>query len=286
VAYFIAVCGISAISFHISSLGIHKEFMHDSAARYWRNRAWWGSLTQEVGGNGWRSAWTRSARPPIPSAVKQELIVPEGPPEISKMEKTPMKLCRCMLAIAGIMSAWQPANSQQAATATVVPTLVNFSGKAMDADGKVISGIAGATFAIYKDQEGGAPLWLETQNVQADSKGNFTAQLGATKPAGLPLDLFTSGEARWLGVTVNGGQEQPRVLLLSVPYALKAADAQTLGGLPASAFLLAAPVMAAAANEVTPANSSAQSATPAVLRERSATRSCFSQAREPLPELA
>ena len=32
---------------------------------------------------------------------------------------------------------------------------------------------------------------------------------------------------------------QPRVLLASVPYALKAADAATLGGMPASAFALA-----------------------------------------------
>jgi hypothetical protein len=31
------------------------------------------------------------------------------------------------------------------------------------------------------------------------------------------------------------------VLLVSAPYALKAGDAQTLGGLPASAFVLAAP---------------------------------------------
>jgi len=45
--------------------------------------------------------------------------------------------------------------------------------------------------------------------------------------------------ARWLGVTVNGGQEQPRALLLSVPYALKASDAETIGGLPPSAFMLA-----------------------------------------------
>jgi hypothetical protein len=47
-------------------------------------------------------------------------------------------------------------------------------------------------------------------------------------------------------VRINGGEEQPRVLLLSVPYALKAADAQTLGGLPASAFLLAGAANAAA----------------------------------------
>jgi hypothetical protein len=132
--------------------------------------------------------------------------------------------------------------AQQSATASssaTVPRLVNFSGKTTDPQGKAISGIAGVTFAIYKDQYEGASLWLETQNVQADTKGNYTVQLGATKPDGLPLDLFSSGDARWLGVTVNGGQEQPRVLLLSVPYALKAADAETIGGLPPSAFVLA-----------------------------------------------
>jgi hypothetical protein len=122
----------------------------------------------------------------------------------------------------------------------MVPRLVNFSGKATDLHGKPISGVAGVTFAIYKDQSDGSPLWMETQNVQADKSGNYSAQLGATKPEGLPLELFGSGEARWLGLRINGGEEQPRVLLLSVPYALKAADAETVGGLPPSAFVRAA----------------------------------------------
>lgn len=148
------------------------------------------------------------------------------------------------------LNAQQPAAS---ASSAVVPRLVNFSARAVDSQGKAVSGVAGATFAIYKDQFEGSPLWIETQNVQADAKGNFTAQLGATNAEGLPLDLFTSGEARWLGVTINGGQEQPRVLLLSVPYALKAADAQTLGGLPASAFVLATPVVAGEASSSSPA---------------------------------
>jgi len=108
---------------------------------------------------------------------------------------------------------------------------------------------------------GGSPLWLETQNVQADTKGNYTVHLGAKKPDGLPLDLFTSGEARWLGVTINGGQEQPRVLLLSVPYALKAADAETIGGLPPSAFMLAG-AASAPTYQSNPAASS-QSSSPA-----------------------
>jgi trimeric autotransporter adhesin len=141
--------------------------------------------------------------------------------------------------LTGLMAGQQPAMS---AASAVVPRLVNFSGKAVDAQGKPVNGIAGVTFAIYKDQDGGSPLWMETQNIRPDAKGNYSAQLGATKGEGIPLDLFTTGEARWLGVRVNGGEEQPRVLLLSVPYALKAADAETIGGLPPSAFVLAAPV--------------------------------------------
>lgn len=137
----------------------------------------------------------------------------------------------------GLLLGQQPA---AAPSPGVVPQLVNFSGRAVDPQGKVISGIAGVTFAIYKYQYEGAPLWMETQNVTADAKGNYTVQLGATSSEGLPLDLFTSGEGRWLGVRVNGGEEQPRVLLLSVPYALKAADAQNIGrtsglGVPACA---------------------------------------------------
>jgi hypothetical protein len=97
------------------------------------------------------------------------------------------------------------------------------------------------TFSLYQEQEGRNPLWVETQNVQVDEQGRYTMLLGATQPDGLPLDLFTTGQARWLGVQpeLPGAGEQPRVLLVGVPYALKAADADTLGGMPASAFLTA-----------------------------------------------
>jgi trimeric autotransporter adhesin len=157
----------------------------------------------------------------------------------------------CSLATAQSVNSSEALLGAQASA--VVPRLVNYSGRALDVEGKTISGTAGATFAIYSQQSGGAPLWMETQNVSSDSKGNFTAQLGAAKAGGLPQDLFSSGEARWLGVRINGGEEQPRVLLLSVPYALKAADAQTLGGLPASAFMLAGSVFSGSQPVATPA---------------------------------
>ena len=143
--------------------------------------------------------------------------------------------------LATLMIAGPLAGAQTPATNSVIPTLVNFSGTLTDVNGKAVSGIAGVTFYLYKDAEGGAPLWLETQNVQPDRFGRYSVVLGATKAGGVPAELFASGEARWLGVQPQGQSEQPRVMLLAVPYALKAGDAQTVGGLPASAFVLAAP---------------------------------------------
>jgi Chaperone of endosialidase len=122
---------------------------------------------------------------------------------------------------------------------TVVPSLVSFTGMLTDVNGKPLSGVVGVTFCLYQEQQGGAPLWMETQNVQPDKYGNYSVMLGSTTSQGLPTSLFVSGEARWLGVQAQGQAEQPRVMLLAVPYALKAGDAQTIGGLPASAFALA-----------------------------------------------
>ncbi|HLV86155.1 MAG TPA: hypothetical protein VKV39_04205 [Candidatus Sulfotelmatobacter sp.] len=144
--------------------------------------------------------------------------------------------------------------AQQASeNSNVVPALVNFTGVLHNDHGRPITELTGITFALYKDSEGGAPMWLETQNVQPDKTGHYSVMLGSTTSQGLTTDLFAAGEARWLGVQVQGQAEQPRVLLLSVPYAMKAADAQTLGGLPPSAFLLA-PKSGAAAVSTPPAS--------------------------------
>jgi hypothetical protein len=124
----------------------------------------------------------------------------------------------------------------QSATETFspVPRMVRFSGALRDSSSKTV----GMTFALYKDQQGGAPLWLETQNVMLDESGHYEVLLGANHADGVPADLFTTGDARWLGVQPEGGAEQERVLLFSVPYAMKAGDAETLGGRPLSAFVL------------------------------------------------
>jgi len=55
------------------------------------------------------------------------------------------------------------------ATTKIVPRLIKFSGTLLDAEGKPRPGTTGLTFALYKDQQGGSPLWLETQNVTFDA---------------------------------------------------------------------------------------------------------------------
>ena len=97
------------------------------------------------------------------------------------------------------------------------------------------------TLSIYADQEGGAPLWQETQTIALDGQGRYALLLGATQADGIPAAVFGSGEAKWLGTVFEraGEVEGPRVRITSVPYALRASDADTLGGRPASDYLLA-----------------------------------------------
>ena len=135
-----------------------------------------------------------------------------------------------------------PASGSVIVAAAQLPRLVKFSGTLKGNNGNPLTAITGVTFALYSQQNGGAPLWLETQNVQPDKSGHYTVMLGSTKPDGLETELFVSEQAQWLGIWPQGQEEQARVLLVSVPYALKAGDAETLGGKPASAFMPANPV--------------------------------------------
>src|SRR5271154_4393781 len=154
-----------------------------------------------------------------------------------------MKL-RIVCVIVGFLSLVVSLTAQTATGGPVsfqVPPLIQFSNVATDEGGNMLSGVVNITFSPYNAQRGGKPLGTETQNsVQLDPTGHYPLMLGVTKPNGVTTSLFTSGQARWLGVQIGEQAEQPRILLLSVPYALKAGDAATIGGFPPSAFVLAA----------------------------------------------
>jgi hypothetical protein len=116
--------------------------------------------------------------------------------------------------------------------------LIKFNGVLKDSSGLPLSGEVVVHFALYASQEGGESLWRESQLVKVEEEGHYNVFLGASEKEGLPLELFSTGKAQWLGVQAEGEQEQPRIVLVSVPYALKAADADKIGGEPVSSFVL------------------------------------------------
>jgi trimeric autotransporter adhesin len=118
---------------------------------------------------------------------------------------------------------------------TAVPRVVNFNGVVL----RMLRASLGPARCplpspFYEEQEGGTPLWHEIQNVTLDEQGLYSVLLGSNRAEGLPLDAFASANARWLGVPPELARvsEEPRTLLVGVPYALKAADADTLVSCP------------------------------------------------------
>ena len=52
-------------------------------------------------------------------------------------------------------------------TESAVPRVVNYSGVLTDLNGKPLTWVTGVTFFLFKDDKGGAPLWMETPKCAA-----------------------------------------------------------------------------------------------------------------------
>ena len=134
---------------------------------------------------------------------------------------------------AGAQEAAQDTTTPVLRMAPVVPQQVRYSGKIAARAGDTVE----VVFRIYAAAEDSDPLWAETQRVPVGEDGAFSVLLGGASPSGLPQTVFAGGAARWLGVTLERGPEQERVLLSSVPYAMKSADAESLAGHAATDFV-------------------------------------------------
>ena len=79
----------------------------------------------------------------------------------------------------------------QQTNSTAIPNLIRYSGTVRDSQGVALSSSAvGITFAIYKRQEEGAPIWLETQTVTTDVNGQYNVLLGSTGSTGSLVNLL------------------------------------------------------------------------------------------------
>jgi hypothetical protein len=120
----------------------------------------------------------------------------------------------------------------------VVPTVIPLSGQFLTSTGQPRTGPALLAISLYEGKDDPAPLWIEHQQTTLDEAGKFRVQFGATRDDGLPAELFAAAPtARWVGVAIEGEAEQPRVLLISVAYAARAASADTLAGKAISDFV-------------------------------------------------
>ncbi len=135
-----------------------------------------------------------------------------------------MNLSKWLL-IAALMALALPAAGQ-------LPHEISYQGVLTDNSGNPITGIHQLTFHIYLDSAVAAPLfWTEKHtNVPLDA-GLFHVMLGSI--SAIHDTLFDSGD-RWMGITVDTDPEMsPRTKIGSVPWALRAAIADSVVNLPA-----------------------------------------------------
>lgn len=141
------------------------------------------------------------------------------------------------LAATGVSRAAEPQTSQTGPSASA-PAFVRLDGELKTATGEPRTGAVVLVVSLYAEQADTAALWFETQSITLDAAGHYTIFAGASQAEGLPREFFTSNAAQWIGVAVQGEPEQPRVRMLSVPYALSAGNADTLGGVPVTDFVM------------------------------------------------
>jgi hypothetical protein len=73
-------------------------------------------------------------------------------------------------AVTGAMEAADSGATADGASAGL-PRAVRIQGVLRDGVGEALRGVQGVTFGLYAEQAGGAPLWLESQTVEADAAG-------------------------------------------------------------------------------------------------------------------
>jgi hypothetical protein len=128
--------------------------------------------------------------------------------------------------------------------AGAVPVKIPYVAQVLQANGAPFAPAGGTVnvgAALYLVQSGGFPVWGPVNYVGVPVHGGTfsivldgeqtVGQLGG-QPAPLDLIVATASEL-WLALSINGQPMEPRQRMLAVPYALAAADALAVGGVPA-----------------------------------------------------
>ncbi len=117
------------------------------------------------------------------------------------------------------------------ARATEVPGTLSFTARLVDDKSDApSSGTHSVVFALFDAESAGHSVWNETHSVTVADDGLMFVELGDTTT----LDSHVlDGSDRWLEITVDGNVMAPRIVLDSVPYAVRstaASNADAVGG--------------------------------------------------------
>lgn len=106
-----------------------------------------------------------------------------------------------------------------------IPRVINYQGVLLGSNEQPVSEANyKMTFSVYR--EDGTQLWTEVHDPVFIAGGTFDVQLGIIQPLDLPFN-----EAYFLGIKVGNDPElQPRMLLTSAAYAIRADDSNQLSG--------------------------------------------------------
>src|SRR5262245_33130788 len=121
------------------------------------------------------------------------------------------------------------------AGAQSVPGSMTFTARILD-NGQPATGAHMFQFRLFDAPSGGSMVWQEMATISVDD-GLVFHELGSFTPFD---EVILDGAKLYLEVTVDGTAMNPRVVVTSVPYAVRATvagDADQLGGLTASDFI-------------------------------------------------
>ena len=108
-----------------------------------------------------------------------------------------------------------------------VPERLVYTGALSD-QGQPFEGSVDMVFSIFDTASGGTALWSESHEGVAVTGGRLTVELGLSQTT---LSEVFDGRKLYLDVNVDGQSMLPRVPVASVPYAFRAIDSDTVGGL-------------------------------------------------------
>jgi len=148
------------------------------------------------------------------------------------------KLTKIFLAVLFLCAIYYPFSVSYAA----IPHLINYQGRLTDKDGAPLNGSYELTFRIYDAESAGNLLWQATHTGIVIQKGIFSILLGSANDSGYDFAALAFDKPYFLEIKVGSEVMSPRQRIASSAYAIRAEEAEKLGGKQPNDYALAADI--------------------------------------------